>query len=137
MHPDPEKVEKLLVDARARLVWGDSKEDVRNMLLENGLETQFVDNVMHKLFTERGRSMRKKGVRDLLIGVGIVLAATVWILLFFLAAYYIQGGYRRPVVGLAGMGSFAFFYGWYRIYRGADRLIFGAYAEGADSEFED
>jgi len=134
--PTAEKVEKLLVDARARLVWGEPPDDVRNMLLDNGLDTQFVDNVMHSIQTSRGRSMRKKGFRDTAIGAAVVVGTTIWAVTF-VAIGFNMGRYYRPFFGVAGISSFVFCYGWYLIFRGAERLIFGAHAEGADSDLED
>jgi len=132
----PEHIEKLLVDARARLVWGEHPDDVRNMLLDSGLEPQFVDNVMHTMQTKRGRSMRKRGMKDALLGAGIIVGTTVWAL-GFLAISLHAGDYWRPFFGLATISSFAFFYGWFLVYRGAERLVFGARADGADSDIED
>lgn len=72
--------EELLVEARARIIWGDESASVRYFLTSNGMSTLDADSKIRQLIRERTEEIRKTGLRGTCIGAIIVCACASYIL---------------------------------------------------------
>ena len=68
----------LIVEARARIIWGDEPASVRCFLTSNGMAAAEADAKIKELTLERNAEIRKLGIRDVLIGVVLVAAAIIF-----------------------------------------------------------
>lgn len=115
------ETKSLVVQARARIIWGDEPEAVRSWLLENGVAHDTALLIIEKSVEERRREMRRIGLRNLTHGGAFCLAGLVTI------GFALRGdgpsGAILNRLGAAGMG--AFLYGLWRVSEGLFRLFFG------------
>ena len=72
--------EELVVEARARIVWGDQPASVRHFLTSNGMSTADADSKILELVRERTKEIRKTGLRGTCIGAIIACACASYIL---------------------------------------------------------
>jgi hypothetical protein len=77
MEPD-----KLITDARARIVGGEPPASVHNFLVSNGFSDMAADAIIDEFSLERGRALRKTGVRSILIGTVLIVVSVFmfWVL---------------------------------------------------------
>jgi hypothetical protein len=67
MHPD-----KTISEARARIIWGEPFSSVRDFLTSNGIPAADAEAKIKVFYLERGREIRKIGVRNILIGLVVI-----------------------------------------------------------------
>src|SRR5215475_13116670 len=88
---DREKVE---TEARARILWGDSREEAIAYMVVQGISrpeaTAFVDEIMK----ERVQSIRGSGLRRILVGVPLTCVP-------FIAWFTFLAVHRIPIKGFA------------------------------------
>lgn len=72
--------EELLVEARARIVWGEEPASVRHYLTSNGMSAVDADSKILELVRERTKEIRKTALRGAGIGAIIVCACASYIL---------------------------------------------------------
>jgi len=71
--------ERMAVDIRARDLWGDLIEEIRTDWLAKGAPPEAVREALEASFKERRRHFRKRGVQDLILGLGaLVGGAEAW-----------------------------------------------------------
>jgi hypothetical protein len=77
MEPD-----KLITDARARIIGGEPSASVRYFLVSNGFSDMAADAIIDEFDLERGRELRKTGVRSILIGTVLIVVSVFmfWVL---------------------------------------------------------
>ena len=70
-----------MLEARARIIWGDSMESVRDYLISNGISAEDADARLHEFASERNSELRKIGLRNLFVGILVTGASgiTFWI----------------------------------------------------------
>jgi hypothetical protein len=75
------KPDKLLVEARARIFWGELFPSVLDFLTSNGISDVEADTKIREFQHERNMEIRKLGLRSILIGllVGLFVAFTLYI----------------------------------------------------------
>ena len=73
--------DKVITEARARIIWGDSTASVREYLVSNGISSSVADAKLAEFSLERNRELRRIGFRNLLVGVLLTGASgvTLWI----------------------------------------------------------
>lgn len=125
---------KLLWEARARITWGDPADQVLNWLVEQGADRVLAGQVVESLVSERAKSMRQRGARDLLIGTSVAVVCGL-----AMTALIAWGGpLRANGFGVVfGAGIAGSLYAVNLLVRGAERVIRGARVEGADSDIDD
>ena len=74
--------EKLITEARAKIIWGESAESVRDYLTSNGLPDPEADEQIKAFNLERNREIRKMGIKNTLIVV--VLTGVSGFLIYYL-----------------------------------------------------
>lgn len=125
---------KLLWEARARVTWGDPPELVQDWLVAQGAVPVLARQVVESLMRERARSIRLRGIRDLLIGGSVAALCALG-----MTALVIWGGPLRAkgfgLIFAAGMAGSI--YAVNLLVRGAERVIRGARVPGADSDVDD
>lgn len=68
---------RLADGARARIIWGDPVEEVRQGLLHDGCDPAQADAILRDAVADRARTQRMNGIRDCAIGLGPAVYATV------------------------------------------------------------
>jgi len=110
--------DKVLVDARARIIWGESPQSVRDFLVSNGLPADVADTKLLEFQLERNRELRRIGLRNVLIGGVLTAAAGVALGLSLRGASATSGIVRAlAVVLLAGL------YGLWKFIKGIVYLL--------------
>ena len=74
--------EKLITEARAKIIWGEDAESVREYLASNGMPGPEADEQIKAFNHERNLEIRKKGIKDTLIGA--VLTGVCGGLIYFM-----------------------------------------------------
>jgi hypothetical protein len=64
--------DKIISEARARIIWGEPSSSVRNFLTSNGIPAADAEAKIKGFYLERGGEIRKIGVRNLLIGLVVM-----------------------------------------------------------------
>lgn len=115
------------MDVRARVLWGDSLQEIRDAWLKKGAPAEALDEALSGAARERRAHFRRLGLRDLLIALGLFVAGGI--------AYWLTNNGRFELQGrgavYVSMAVFAaplagFFLGW----RGLRRTTAG----GGDGE---
>jgi len=70
MSPD-----KFITEARARIIWGEPSSSVHDFLTSNGIPAADAEAKIIGFYLERGREIRKIGVRNILIGLVVLCIA--------------------------------------------------------------
>lgn len=60
--------ETLIIEARAKIIWGEPAESVRDYLTSNGMPGPEADEQIKAFNRERNREIRKMGIKNTLIG---------------------------------------------------------------------
>ena len=96
--------EALVVEARAKVTWGESSESVLAYLQAQGLGDREALPLLQELLGERRRQLRVEGVRKLTLGVGLAAVPVVAYFVFFrLGVIPIKAFSITVVVGLWGV----------------------------------
>jgi hypothetical protein len=101
--------EKLITEARAKIIWGEDAESVREFLISNGMSGPEADEQIKAFTLERNREIRKLGIKNTLIGA--VLIAISGIAIHFLLAipkssgWYLSAGRGVAISVLVGFYS--------------------------------
>jgi len=121
------ELESTLIEARARIIWGSSLDEVAEWLESKGLDREKIARVVRICREERAAEIRKIGLRNVIIGGLILLPSLVATLIFLL-------GFRqtRP----AAFFGVCVVYGLWRLLEGLERLIFGAGVRGSVAEMD-
>jgi hypothetical protein len=69
--------EKLITEARAKIIWGEPAESVRVFLTSNGMSGSEADELIKAFNLERNREIRKKGIKDTLIGAVLTVGSGI------------------------------------------------------------
>jgi hypothetical protein len=110
--------DKIMTDARARIIWGESPHSVRDFLVSSGVSVDAADSKVLEFQLERNRELRRIGLRNVLIGGVLAAAASIALYLSFPIASATSGIVRAlAVVLLAGL------YGWWKLIKGIVYLL--------------
>ena len=113
--------DELIVEARARIIWGDEPESVRSFLTSNGMSVTEANLKLKELTLERNAEIRKLGIRDVLIGVALIGAAGGYFYWLFRSSHLPRVGVRSGKGH--GVLALAAFYGLWRLINGIIRLV--------------
>ena len=88
-------------EARAKISWGDSQDDVIKYLMIQGFSAPEASALVRELFKERLAALRVKGVRKIVMGVGLMFVPVVaWSAHVAMISLKLMGG--AIAVGLWG-----------------------------------
>jgi hypothetical protein len=113
MSPD-----KLISEARARIIWGESSSSVRDFLISNGISDSIADTRLKEFAIERNRELRKIGLRNILIG--IVLTAPAGITLY---VAFLHGSLSSGIIKALAFVFLAGCYGLWKLVKGLVYLV--------------
>jgi hypothetical protein len=92
------KPDKIISEARARIIWGESSSSVFDFLTSNGIPAVEAEAKIKEFNLERSREIRKIGLRNILIGAVIT---GISIIPICIAAYPMDYGstvFKRSLV---------------------------------------
>ena len=111
---DP-RYESAYWEARARVMWGQSRADVREWLQGHPIRPADIEAMLDSCFAERAQVMRRKGLRDLLLAAGLIVVGAV-------------------ALWIDPWGGVLLVYSVFHLFRGIGRLFRGAKAAGTVSD---
>jgi len=111
----------LIVEARARITWGEETRSVRVFLVSNGMSAAEADAQLKELMLERNADIRRLGMRDVLIGGALLGLAGVFFYLLFVGSHAPSVS-ARHARGFA-IPAIAAAYGLWRLVNGIVRLL--------------
>jgi hypothetical protein len=110
--------DKIISEARARVIWGEPSLTVRDFLISNGVPAVVAEAKLEEFQFERSREFRKIGFRNVLIGGILTGTAGVTLYLAFAIANASAGIIKAlAVVLLAGI------YGLWELVKGVVYLV--------------
>lgn len=80
--------DQAVIQARAKVSWGDSKEEVINYLMLQGFSYPEASELIGEMFKVRASETRKIGVRKIIVGSGFVCVPIIY-LPVFVATHFI------------------------------------------------
>jgi len=110
----------LLAEARAKITWGESISDVRDYLTSNGMSSADADVAIKELDQERTEEVRKRGTRDLILGL-VLTGGAGGLLAVMLSSSYSRIPLRSPK--LFGILALVVIYGGWKLTSGIIRLL--------------
>ena len=124
VRPGMEKrLESVLIEARASIIWGKPLSEVRDTLRSAGLSQAEVEFVLKTCTRERAAEIRRIGLRDLMVGGAVLILAS----LPFAAVHFGGVFHSRMVAGSVLLAV----YGLWRAGKGIDKLMSGARMHGS------
>ncbi|HYF48098.1 MAG TPA: hypothetical protein VEJ63_01735 [Planctomycetota bacterium] len=126
--------ESAIWEGRARIMWGESPEEVSAWMQSQGVEAQRADDVIQLALQERSAEARRRGMIQLFMGIGIV--AVCGGVLYFLVVGYgalskTTGAGSRGPGALAGVLFLGVLYGLWQLIDGIMLLVRGGRAKGS------
>jgi hypothetical protein len=70
-------------EARAKMLWGDSREDVVKYLMLQGFSVPEAQSLVQEMFLERAATIRKNGIRKIITGILMMCAPLIAIGVMF------------------------------------------------------
>jgi hypothetical protein len=113
---------KLIIEARARIIWGEEVSSVREFMVSNGMSETDADVKIQEFNLERIREIRGIGLKNTVIGLALILGAGIVIYLFFNYGHSHHGtssSYGRII----GFPVVAAFYGFWKLMKGIIYLV--------------
>lgn len=124
----------LIVEARARITWGEEAHSVRLFLISNGMSEGDANDLINNLTIERHLEIRKLGIKDVFIGVSLLGTVVVFLYLFIDSAKgspISDAGSARGYAFFIILALYAFIYGLWRLLNGIIRLVHPKNDEGS------
>jgi len=128
--------DRMAVDIRARVLWGDQIEEIRADWLAKGAPPEAVRVALEASFEERQCHFRKRGLQDLLLGIGALAvggAGAVWSTAGLSGRVHMTRGEFRLSLGM----TLLLFLGLFLTIRGVHRLLTGGAAEKSASDLSE
>jgi hypothetical protein len=109
--------EKLISEARARIIWGESSSAVREFLISNGISAAVADARIAEFNLERNREIRSIGVRSVLIGSTLIIATGIAVVVMY--PFEFTSGFVKSL----GLVLLAGIYGIWKLATGIVHLV--------------
>jgi len=91
-------------EARAKAMWGDSKEQIISYLMIQGFSVPEASELATKLFKERTAAVRANGIRKIIIGIGLMCVPVIALIFFLAIKLFLLKPFAAAVmVGLYGL----------------------------------
>ena len=95
--------EQLQSEARAKIFWGESKENVAAYLQSQGLRDEEIRPLMDSILEERAASVRSSARKNILLGIGLILVPIItYVVLLQSPIFPIKVFAATVLVGLIG-----------------------------------
>lgn len=93
-------IEHLIRDARAKIMWGESRESVLEYFQQNGVGDKDAIMYIEALFRARATDIRKTGIKKIIIGIFFIA-----LLLAYLAISLFIGVIEMKLLVIAGISA--------------------------------
>jgi hypothetical protein len=91
------------IEARAKVSWGDSREDVLKYLLFQRYTIEDANELLSVLYDDRAKVVRATGIRKIVIGIGLICVPIIALLIMLKIGFIFMKLLAFPVmVGLYG-----------------------------------
>ncbi len=127
--------EQLITEARAKIIWGEDAESVRDYLTSNGMSEPQADKQIKAFNLERNREIRKMGIKNTLIGA-VVTVVSGSLIYLMLAQSEIPHSSTRAGKGL-GVLMLGAGYGLWKLVKGIIYLVRPQSEHQSITELED
>jgi hypothetical protein len=124
--------DKLILEARAKIIWGESSSSVRAYLIANGISETDADAAIKVFNQERNAEIRRRGIKNILIGLPPVVASGVLLHLIYRSPS--NGSFKIGAGKLVGLLCLAGFYGLWKLVNGIFNLFRPQSEEGSISD---
>ena len=95
------------IEARAKIMWGDSREEVIKYLMIQQFTAQEASDYVQELQKERASTVRKNGIRKLIIGSGLIsIPIVTTIIMLSLGLIFVKILAFAVMAGLYGVWQF-------------------------------
>src|SRR5215467_2336762 len=95
--------EQLQSEARAKIFWGESKENVTTYLQSQGLRDEEIRPLLESILEERAASVRSSARKNILLGIGLILVPIItYVVLLQSPIFPIKVFAATVLVGLIG-----------------------------------
>ena len=115
--------EQVGVQARAKVFWGDDRDEIIKYLMMNGYDVHEAKALVHEMRKERAATIRGKGIKKALIGVGMMC-----IPILYLGASLVIGFISIWLIGVTGAAGL---WGAWNVLDGL-MMFFSPGSEGGD-----
>ena len=116
------KMDDLLSEARAKIIWGEPSASVRDFMTSNGFSDKDAEVKIKEFTTERNNEIRRIGVKKILIGAALTAGAGGLLYLEFRGGS-VRHGYQVRNYSPKGNGVLAFIC-LYGIWKLTDGIIY-------------
>jgi hypothetical protein len=114
------KAEQVIIEARAKIIWGEPSSSVRDFLISNGISAVEADAKIKDFNVERNAEIRRLGIKNTVIGAAILGGGTITLypcFKYFDSLTHIN----RPIfIGVFVVGGL---YGMWKLVRGISYLL--------------
>jgi hypothetical protein len=111
--------DKIISEARARIIWGESSQSVRDFLISNGISDSVADAKLKEFDLERSGELRRIGLRNVLIGILLTVPAGIALYLSLPAG----SGFTSSLTKALGLVVVAEVYGLWKLIKGIVYLV--------------
>jgi hypothetical protein len=130
------KREQVLIEARAKIIWGEPAADVRSFLLANSVSDADAAVAVKGFIAERNAEIRKFGIRKIVIGAGLAISTAL--LFYWEYQHQFSAGTTIRSRGSAlGFTAFGFIYGLWKLIDGIFDLVRPQTEDGSISDMSD
>ncbi len=113
--------EQLITEARAKIIWGEDAESVRDFLTSNGMPGPQADEQIKTFNLERYQEIRKKGVKNTLIGAVVTIVSGS--LIYLLLAQPVGSHWSTATGKILGLLMLAAGFGFFKLTNGIIYLV--------------
>jgi hypothetical protein len=121
--PEPTEPNSILSEARARIIWGESAASIRDFLIAHGVSEPDADAKIKEFKVERNATLRRLGIKHVLLGALIFSASGSLLYLAFKHPHMYTNGLHRSSGTSLGMLIFGIFYGLWKLVNGIIYLV--------------
>ncbi len=94
------------IEAKAKISWGDSPEDVTKFLMLHGFTVEDARALVNEMFEERAKHIRKNGITKIIVGTCMAFVPLVaWIIFLSMGFIPMKLFGLTIIIGLWGLGK--------------------------------
>lgn len=111
---------KLRVEARARVMWGEPREDVVRFLVDAGVADVAAQAIVGEMLSERGSAFRRQGLIEMIMGLPLVFFGAMAVLGVEASPLHASRDIKAVALAalIAGVGGLLTTHGLVRIFSG-------------------
>ena len=102
------KPEQVIIEARAKIIWGEPSSSVRDFLISNGISAIEADAKIKDFNVERNTEIRRLGIKNSVIGAAILGGGTITLypcFKYFDSLTYIAPERKLPIFKKETLGN--------------------------------